>query len=403
VSTSRCFAFVSIVLLELACGPASPASPASAAGARGREGATIACPAGAGQGAEQRLAAIRAVGALAQSIKDQRVELCQRYVRCKVPVAERDAQDRALAEAMRSLIDLWNKRRISGPDEVTRFREAVRAIDRRVNGGAASGPPASLPPRTLKADEALARVVDAGVAFRTQPGSVSVSATAGGKREALLGKREALALAAGHRYRIKVSGAYQPSSPPLVQPGDELVARLAYQAEGAGSVQVTLRSLEDPDGTEASESWAVAAGEKGTRAVKLTADPQQTGFYLGVTVKGAPVELEGIELLRGGKVLVAARAGDPSTKTECAPGKAPGGSLRCLPGDGDRVTVGEPDGYLVLGLRDAAGPRASTRALSLEGDRSVDARVGDAAELVITLVGAGSATLERVEITDLGL
>ena len=209
-----------------------------------------------------------------------------------------------------------------------------------------------------------------------------------------------------------------------MQPGDELLARLAYRAEGAGSVQVALRSLEDPDANDASESWPVAAGEKGAREVKLTADPQQTGFYLGVAVKGAPVELDAIELLRGGKVLVEARAGEPATKTECAPGTVAGStmhppalrpakpgsapspeptrSLRCLPGEGDRVTVGQPEGYLVLGLRDAAGPRASTRSISLEGGRSVDARVGERAELVITLVGPGTATIEHVEITDLG-
>ena len=90
-------------------------------------------------------------------------------------------------------------------------------------------------------------------------------------------------------------------------------------------------------------------------------------------------------------------------KPGSAPNPEPTRSLRCLPGEGDRVTLGQPEGYLVLGLRDATGSRASTRALSLEGGRSVDARVGERAELVVTLVGAGSATIERVEITDLGL
>ena len=227
-----------MVLLGLACG--RPAAPSSTAGARAPGGATLACPApigaipaescadiaddfgaltvqgalsvaGTGKGAEQRLSAIREVGALAQSIKDQRVELCQRYNRCKVPVAERDAQDKVLSEAMRSLIDLWNKRRIAGPEEVARFRAAVLVIDRRVNGGVESGPPAPPPPRTLDAEAALARVADPGVVFRAQSGSVGVSATAAGQRDALLGKPEAISLAAGHRYRIRVSGAYQPA------------------------------------------------------------------------------------------------------------------------------------------------------------------------------------------------
>ena len=361
--------------------------------------------AGSGKYAEQRVEAIRAVGALAQSIKEQRVKLCDAYVHCRVPLADRDAQDQVLAGSMRALIDLWNKRRFAALDEVTRFREAVRAIDRRVNGGAESAPQGPRPPRTLKAEEALDRVEDPGVAFRAEGGSVTVSAAAEGKRDALLSKPEALSLAAGHHYRLEVSGVYRPAVPPLVQPGDELLARLQYRAEGAATLQVSLRLLEDPEATEATESWSLAQGEKGAHEARLTADPQQTGFYLGVTVKGAPVELDAIELLRGGTVLLTARAGEPGTRTDCASSKTRGparvGALRCQPGEGDRVTLGQPDGYLILGLRDAAGPRASTRALSLEGGRSVDASVGAGAQLVVTLVGPGSATFERIEVTDL--
>jgi hypothetical protein len=408
----------------LACGGSTPAA---------RSGPTMTCPApigtvpkedcadvaddfgalnvqdalarvGAGKFSEPRVEAIRAVGALAQSIKEQRVKLCQAYVKCKVPLVERDAQDQLLTGAMRSLIDLWNKRRFTGLDEVVRFRAAVRAIDQRVNG-AEGGEQAARPPRTFKADEVLARLEDPGVAFRVEPGSVTVTATAEGKRDALLSKPEVLALPSGHRYRVKLSGSYRPASPPLVQPGDELTARLKYHAEGAADLQLALRSLEDPDAAEAADRWHAGAGERGTREAKLTADPQQTGFYLGVTVKGAAVDLDDVELLRAGKVLIAAKAGDPGVKIDCA---AAGGakpaagarSFHCLPGDGDRVTLGQPEGYLVIGLRDATGLRASTRALSLEGGRSVDALVGEEAQLVITLVGAGSARLETVEITD---
>ena len=86
----------------------------------------------------------------------------------------------------------------------------------------------------------------------------------------------------------------------ILATGDELVARLAYQAEGAGSVQIALRSLEDPDGTEASESWAVAAGEKGAREVKLAADPQQPSFAgppedTGVERPAPPDQRTGVE------------------------------------------------------------------------------------------------------------
>ncbi len=364
--------------------------------------------AGAGRFAEQRQEAIRAVAALAQSIKEQRVRLCEAYVHCKVPVAERDAQDQVLAGAMRSLIDLWNKRRLASLDEVTRFREAVRVLDQRVGGagGGEAGPQAPGPPRTLRAEEALGRVEDPGVGFRAEAGAVTVTATAAGKHDALLSKADGLSLPAGHRYRLEVSGVYRPAAPPLVQPGDELLARVAYRAEGAATLQLALRSLEDPEAAETTDSFSAAGGAKGSHESSLAAQPLQTGFYLGVTVKGAPVELSGIELLRGGKVIATGRAGEPGTWTDCAPVKAAGHdarALRCPPGEGDRVTLGQPESYLVLGLRDAAGLRASTRTLSLEGGRSVDALVGEGAQLVVTLVGPGSATVDRIQVTDLGL
>jgi hypothetical protein len=362
--------------------------------------------AGSGKYAEQRLEAIRAVGELAQSIKEKRVKLCERYVGCKVPAAEHEAQDQVLTGAMRSLIELWNKRRFSGLDSVVRFREAVRLLDRRVNGGAESLPPPPPPPRVLKAVDALARIEDPGVSFRASGGVVTVSSTAEGKRDALLSKPDVLALPAGHRYHLEVSGSYKPASPPLVQPGDDLLARLKYRADGDASLSVALRSLEDPEAAESTESWRAASGVAGAREIKLTADPQQTGFYLGVMIKGAAVEISEIELLRGGKVLVAGRPGEPGTRTDCAalPPKPPSTAklMHCQPGEGDRVTVAQPEGYLILGLRDATGQRASTRALSLEGGRSIDAAVGNDARLVVTLVGPGTATIERVEVTDLG-
>jgi hypothetical protein len=365
---------------------------------------------GAGKEAEQKAEAIRAVAMLAASIKEQRVKLCDAYVKCKVPLAEHDTQDKLLAGAMRSLIDAWNKRRFSGLDEVMRFREQVRSIDRRVNGGAETPPPPPKPPRTVKAADVLDRIEDPGVAFRVlDAGALGVSATAEGKRDAIRSKPDALALASGHRYRLKVSGSYKPASASLVAPGDEIVARLKYRALGAADLSFGLRSLEDPEGGEA-DAFHINAGEKGGREIKLVADPQQTGHYVGVAVKGGQVELDELELVRGGKVVVAAHAegGDePGVKTDCAPSKdkpiAGKQSLRCQPGDGDRVTLGKPESYLVIALRDSTGVRATTRSLSLEGDRSVDASVNEGGELLITLVGAGTATLERIEITDLGM
>jgi len=432
----RCLAIAPIGLLALACGHSGAPSRGGSA-LPPSTSATMTCPApvgvvpkedcadiaddfgalsvegalplaGAGRYAEQRLAAIRAVGALAQSIKEQRVRLCEAYVHCTVPVAERDAQDQVLSGAMRSLIDLWNRRRLASLDEVTRFREAVRAVEQRVSPGVESSSGqeggrvySPVPPRRFNAGEVLERMSDPAIAFRAEAGSVMVSTTTEGKHDALLSKPDALVLPAGHRYRLEVTGAYRPAVPSLVQPGDELLARLAYRAAGAATLQLALRSLEDPEAVESTDTFTVANGETGAHEAKLTADPQQTGFYLGVTVKGAPVELDEIELLRAGRVIATGRLGAPGTRSECTPGA--GRALHCPPGEGDRVTLGQPEGYLILDLRDATGPRASTRALSLEGGRSVDALVGEGAQLVVTLVGSGSVTLERIQVSDLGL
>ena len=369
--------------------------------------------AGSGKDAAPRIEAIRAVSALATSIKEQRVQLCEKYARCKVPLAEHDAQDAVLTGAMRSLIDLWNKRRFSNAGDVIRFREAVRVVDVRVNGssdGVAAPPPK--PPKTWKAEEALARVEDAGIAFRASSPALTVSATAEGNRDALRTKQDVISLVGQRRYRVKIKGDYTPAAAPIVQPGDELVAKLKYRGKTSADVQVTLRSLEDPDGSEGAESWKVGAGEKGARAIKLTADPQQTGFFLGVLVRDGVIDIDDLELLRGGKVIASAHGegGDEpllKLKTECSVSKerplAGKGSLRCAAGNGDVLTLGKPNGFLMITLRDSAGERATLRTLSLQGGRSVDAALREAGgEVVFTLVGAGSATIEQIEVTDLG-
>lgn len=367
--------------------------------------------AGSGKEAAPRLEAIRSVSALAQSIKEQRVKLCEQFTKCKVPLAEHDAQDKLLTSGMRSLIDLWNKRRFSNAGDVIRFREAVRVIDVRVNGSADnSAMPAPQPPKTYKAEDALGRVEDPGVAFRIQSPALTVSATAEGKRDALRTKPEVLSLAGSHRYRVKIKGKYAPATQPLVHPGDELVAKLKYRAGQPADVMLALRSVEDPEGSEASESWKVGAGDKGAREIKLTADPQQNGFFLGLSVKGGSVDFDDIELLRGGKAIAAVHAegGDEAfLKTDCAVSKdkpiTGKGSLRCAPGNGDRLTLGKPEGYLMITLRDSAGERATLRTLSLDGGRSIDAALReDGGEIIFTLVGAGTATIEQLEVTDLG-
>lgn len=368
--------------------------------------------AGQGKGSGPRIEAIRAVEALADSIKQQRVKRCQAYVACKVPLADHEAQDKLLTGAMRSLIDLWNKRRFAGTGDVIRFREAVRALDLRVNGTGSAGPkgPPPKPPRTFKGEDALARVEDPGVAFRSGDGEVVVSATAEGRRPALRTKMDVVELVGGHHYRIKVMGRYAPAKAPLLAPGDELLARYKYRASAPVDITLGLRSVEDPEGSEVSKTFHADAGARGVHEAKLVADPLQTGFFLGVAVRGAPVDLDDIELVRGGNVIAAARGEggeEPWVKTECVPSKdkpiAGKSSLRCEQSDTDRITLGEPDGYLVIGLRDSAGERAAVQTVSLEGGRSVDAVLReDGGEIVFTLLGAGSATITQLEVTDLG-
>ena len=135
-----------------------------------------------------------------------------------------------------------------------------------------------------------------------------MSATAEGKREALRGNQEASRSRPGTATASGSSAAYRPRGPAADQPGDELVARLKCRAGGEADLTLALRSLEDPEASESTETRGTSPRAKGAHEAKLTADPQQTGFYLGVSVRGAPVDLDDIELLRGGTLLAAARA-----------------------------------------------------------------------------------------------
>jgi hypothetical protein len=362
--------------------------------------------AGSGRDADARIEAIRAAAALANVLKEQRVSLCELYDKCKLTTAEHAAKDQVLTGSMRALIDLWNKRRFSGADAVVRFREGVRALDQKVNGDAVAPPG---PPKSLAAAQALAQVEGAGLSFRTDGGAIVVTAQGAGDRVALRTRPEALPLASGHHYRLKVSGAYAPAAAALIAPGDELTVRLKFRADQAGDLYAALRSLEDPDASESTTTWHVNAGEKGTREAALTADPTSSGFYVGVGLTGAGgVDLDDVEILRGGKPIAAARAesdAEPGVKSDCLVigVGALGGqkSWRCKAGAGDRVVVGRPESHLFLTLRGPLGDRAVLRTLSLDGGRSVDATVSEDAELVIGLVGPGTATIRTVETTEL--
>ncbi|MEP7122427.1 MAG: hypothetical protein ABJE95_16015 [Byssovorax sp.] len=362
--------------------------------------------AGSGRDADARIEAIRAAAALANVLKEQRVSLCELYDKCKVTPADHAAKDKVLTGSMRALIDLWNQRRFSGTDAVVRFRESVRALDQKVNSDAVAAPG---PPKSLTAAQALAQVEGAGLAFKVDGTAIVVTAQGEGSRVALRTRPEALPLASGHHYRLKVSGSYAPAAAALIAPGDELTVRLKFRADQAGDLYAALRSLEDPDAGESTTTWHVTAGEKGAREAAITADPTSSGFYVGVGITGAGgVDLDDVEILRGGKVIAAGRAesdAEAGVKSECLVigVGALGGqkSWRCKAGAGDRVVVGRPDSHLFLTLRGPLGDRAVLRTLSLDGGRSVDATVSEDAELVIGLVGAGTATIRSVETTEL--
>lgn len=362
---------------------------------------------GTSREAEPKIEAIRAASALATALKDQRVALCESYNKCKVRAADHAARDQVLAGGMRSLIDLWNKRNFSRLDQVIRFRDGVKAIEARVGGGAVDSAPSK--PKSLSGAEALATVEAGGVSFKHEGGTVSASASGPGNRVVLRSKADALPMVGGRHYRFKVSGSFTAASPALIAPGEEITVKIKYRATQAGELFVALRSLEDPESSESTTTWKVAAGEQGAKEAKLSADAGSSGFYVGAGLNGSGnVDLDDLELLRGGKVVAAARAesdGEAGVKQDCMViGEKPLGgskSFRCKAGGGDLLSLGLPASYMFLSLRGPLGDKAGLKTSSLEGGRSVDATVGDDTELVVGLVGSGSVSIRTIEVTEL--
>ena len=360
--------------------------------------------AGSGRDADARRLAIKEASALAAGLKEQRVALCEAYDKCKVFPAEHHATASRLGSGMGSLIDLWNKRNFARMDAILRFREGVRAIDARVNCSAAKAGP----PRTLTAEDALAVVEGPGLAVKRDGSALTVTAKGAGEHLVMQSRKEAMPFLGGRHYRVKITGRYVPTEAPLIAPGDEVTAKLKYRAAQAGELLVALRSLEDPEASETTTTLPLKAGDTGARDLNFTASPRESGFYLGVAVRGGAVDLDDIELLRGGKPVVVARAeapGEPAVKTDCAPSpdKALAGatSWRCASGEGDRVTLGMPASFFTIALRGPSGDRGALRALSLEGGRSVDATMKDDGELSLSLTGPGTLTVQSVEVSDL--
>jgi hypothetical protein len=379
--------------------------------------------AGSGPDADRRTAAIQAAGMLAALLKEKRVALCEEHNACRVAPRDHEARDKAISDAMSALVKLWDGRKFTDPTSVERFHEDVLALHKAVDPNAATkgssgggdatggsgGAEAAASAVVIEASK-LARIEGAGVTFQDAAGGVTVTVKDDASHDALRVPAELAKLASGKRYLFKLTGTYAPAAAPLLAPGDEVKVRLKYRAPEASELYVALRSIEDPESTEAMSEWKIASGEKGTREATLTAPPGSTGVYLGVGLKGAgSIELDDVELVRGGKVIGAAQAesdAEPAVKTSCSPittrpiaGKR---SLRCAGGSGDRLTIGRPASHVFMAVgRAQAGERAALRTLSLEGGRSLDAAVNENAEIVLGLAGPGTATFRAVEITPL--
>jgi hypothetical protein len=367
-----------------------------------------------------RAEAIRAAAALGSKLKEKRVALCDAYNACKVTPAEHTAKDKALADLMTSLLALWDARQFADPKDVVRFHGAVRTLSKRLDGAAPASSSAAgaaalagaSAAETLPGDK-LARLSQQGVSFSSEAGAVTVRAHAGELRQ-VLRSSPSLRLRGGRRYLVKVLGSYVPATPPLISSGDEVVARVRYRAEQAGELYAALRSLDDTDASEGTVAWKIAAGEKGAHEATLSARPGESGFYLAVGARSpGPVWLDDVELVRGGRVLAAARAEEgastsgaepPHTvKASCKPDAAQPlagkRSLRCAAGDGDLVTIAAPGAFLELSIRSASGARAVLRTQSLEGGRSLDATLSsEDADLVLAMSGEGAATIRAIEV-----
>jgi hypothetical protein len=382
--------------------------------------------AGSSKGAEQRIEAIRAAGDLATALKDQRVALCERYNACKLPPAEHAAEDQRLAGMMKKLIEAWDARKFSKPEEVQQFRAQVAALQAQLDGTTVSageapaGTDASAgagavtgagPTKVEIAASDLARVEGAGLAFSAGADGVTVASKGDGSRDVLRSKADKLKLEGGSRYLVKVTGSYTPAGPaPLIAGGDELNVRFKYRTTQAGDLYIALRSLEDPDAVDSTVLFKVGAGATGTQQATLTASPGASGFYVAIGARSAgPLDLDDVEVARGGSTIATARAEVPSeaqVKTSCKPSAAKPlagkGAFHCeATGPDDRLTIGMPPSHLYLAIRGPSGERAILRTLSLAGGRSLDAALTEDADLVIGLVGPGSTTIRGVEVQKL--
>lgn len=369
---------------------------------------------GTAKSAEVRIDAINAAGALAASLKERRVALCEQYNACKITPLDHAIEDKRLAELMQALIEAWDARNLLAPDGAIKLREKVSAIsDKLERGSGAEGGADSAGGKSKAARiaaDALSKIEGAGLSFSTASGAVTITSTGEGEHDALRGGVDKLRLVGGGRYLVHVEGTYAPAQAPLIKPGDDLTVRLKYRGAKAGDVFLALRSFEDPEASESTSTFKANAGATMSEQATLTAAPGGSGFFLGIGGHGVgALELDEIEISTRGSVVASANAeapSEPNVKTSCTiattralAGKA---SFRCeAESDADRLTIGMPKGHLYLAIRTSGTDKAVVRTQSLEGGRSVDASVKEDAELIIGLSGPGSASIRSVAVEKL--
>jgi len=365
------------------------------------------------KGSDERIEAIRAAGDLAKNLKDRRVDLCTQYNACKMTLAEHNAEDVRLAAVMASLIKLWDERKFLDGNGVNQLHAQVKTLAAQLEGKTidARGNVTASQPTTWKVPgDKLAKLEGSGLTFSPAAAGIAFSTTTDGTRDALRAGLAELHAKAGNRYQIDVTGSYTPAAPALIKSGDELTVRFKYRANQTGNIYVALRSLEDPDATESTSKLPVEKAAAGDHQATFTAVPGSSGFYVGIGMepRNAGFDFDDVEILRAGSVIASALAETPTeahVETKCArsttkpiTGKA---SFACEAGTVDAVTIGRPRGHLFITVRDSTGDRTILRTLSLDGDRSIDAKFTDNASLVIGLLGPGSATIQAVEIKPL--
>jgi hypothetical protein len=365
------------------------------------------------KGAEERIEAIRAAGELGTKLKERRVDLCGQYNSCKMTLAEHNAEDERLAALMASLIKFWDERKFLDADGAQQLRDRVANLSVQLDGKPVDGQPENVdqkPTSVRVLGDKLVKIEGAGLTFSAASGAITISASGDGKRDALSAGLSELQAKSGSRYLVQVTGSYTPSTPALIKPGDEITVRLKYRATTSGEVIVALRSLEDPDASESISTLAIAKAGAGEQQATFTAVPSASGFYVGIGIRGdAAIDLDDVELLRAGSVLASALAevaNESQIETTCSlqktkpiSGKA---SFACQPGAADLITIGRPRGHLFITARSSSADEKSIlRTLSLDGGRSIDVTFTETTQVVIGLIGPGSATIQAVEVKKL--